>query len=988
MNSRTIFKQWTNKYSITTSVLVFLVFSAISLFISTGRVGIDIWYANMAFGLLLSLQSYHHWIKHCLIIFSINLLLYVLVDKISMAAIITMLSNIIEAVLIALLVKQAMLKKVNGHNVLEFTFLLYKVVVIPSVLGALFFACLEVNLGNQPWFSAFSTKLIATVLGAVSIFPLGYYIYYTKNQGQTQYEHKSILLIGLTTVINVVALKYLPFPYAYTSLALVLSALFMPFSMVSINILVNSIVSLYFVSIGLITITKGEHAETLFLLPMLITYITPALLSAALTSYRHTYAKLTSAHATIKRMYDYTPVAMLSIDSKGIVNAVSEQWLDLLGYTREDVLGRRAIDFLTPNSREYAINYVLPEFFKLGKVENIRYQVQHKKGMSIDVELTSVMEPKSLHLGKYFNSLAVIKDVTTEITLTKKLAQDRELLETTLMSIGDGVIATDVHGLTRFVNPIAESLLSVRRGEMLKKPAENYIHLIDRHNSTRLPCPIRQVLDSRKKYTFEQDAILVSKTGVQYSIQDTTTPIVSSKGELQGVVMVFQDVTELVASNDRMAYLAQHDSLTGLPNRTLALDRLHQACSKHTRVPQAFAVAFVDVDNFKQINDTHGHDTGDVILQNIGKKLNTILRSSDTAARIGGDEFLLLLHDVVDRQAISQVYEKLNTAISEPIIVNKKAISVSVSIGVCLFPDDGTAPELLLKNSDEAMYHSKSQGRNRLSFYSQSVDIKTFNYMSLSDFISDPSINFNEIFYITPLIKAVDHSIQGVIIGYDFSSVLPQCESADVFTLAQKQRVFSELSRKWFLGLNKTLSGIRGETLKDITIRVDDRHLVSSEFYLAIEQTLESLNIAVEKIVLSFKESVFFHDNKITISAINKLKNLNIRLDVREFGVNSISLDFLNIVPLDSVTIGAGLTSQMETEQHNEVLAYTLIKLAKSVNLKCTAVTVATSYQATLLEAMGCDYLLGSYFYKPLPIEQINKLIDKPCNIMLVSSDY
>ncbi|TMP45929.1 hypothetical protein CWB96_14070 [Pseudoalteromonas citrea] len=990
MNSKAVIKQWTYQFPILNSIIIYSLFGGLSLYLSTRTPGLDIWYASMAFGLLLSQHSYLHWSKHCAAILGTNILLYLNVAPLSLHLVTSSVVHVFEAIIIAVLMKQATSKKSNHQSIFAFTVVLFNVLLLPALLGAIVKAVLGLNFSTQALLTVLTGTFLSSIVGAISVFPIGYYLYTSKQSDWVKHDVSItgvIALIAFTAVVNIFALIYMPYPYAYTSLALVLSTLFMPFSGVALNILINSIVSVLFVSFGIVTLMPGKQSELLFLLPMLFTYLTPILLAITINKYKLAHNKFTSANDTIQRMYDYTPVAMLSIDNKGIINAVSEQWLSLLGYPREAVVGRRAIDFLTPASRDYATNYVLPEFFKLGKVERIRYQMHHYDGHIIDVELTSVMEPESLRRGKYFNSLAVIKDVTTEITLTKRLAQERELLETTLMSIGDGVVATDVNGLTRFVNPIAESLLGVRASEALNKPAEHYIHLIDRHDSTRLPCPIRQVLDSREMYTFEQDAILVSKSGVQYSIQDKTTPIVTSKGELQGVVMVFQDVTELVASNDRMAYLAQHDALTGLPNRTLALDRLYQACSKHARVPQKFAVAFVDVDNFKHINDSFGHDCGDVVLQTLGKKLNTILRSSDTAARLGGDEFLLLLHDVTDRQAISQIYEKLNKAVSAPIIVNKQSVSVSISIGVCVFPDDGIEPDVLLKRADEAMYQAKSHGRNRLSFYSQTTITNALEHVQLTELLSENNLYSQDMFAITPLIRAVDHNIQGVVIEYDCSRVMPEFKGVDVFALARQQAVFAQISKQWFEGVTHILSRLPIHGVRDIVVRIHDEQVLSDEFYHGVKLSIEELNIHPSKLVLSFQESVLCHGSKPVVDAISRLKALGLRLDVSEFGVHSISLDFLNVLPLDSVTIGRGLTSQMEAEQHNETLTYSLVKLAKSLKLTCCAMTVSTSYQATLLEAMGCDHLLGDYFYKTMDIEQLNVLVDTPQNVMLVSSN-
>jgi diguanylate cyclase (GGDEF)-like protein/PAS domain S-box-containing protein len=292
--------------------------------------------------------------------------------------------------------------------------------------------------------------------------------------------------------------------------------------------------------------------------------------------------------------------------------------------------------------------------------------------------------------------------------------QEKEHAQVTLNSIGDAVVTTDVAGNVTYLNPAAESMTGWSRQDASGRPLQQVLRIIDADSREPALNPLELAIRKDKTVGLSANCILIRRDGYETAIEDTAAPIHDWRGQVTGAVIVFHDVGVARAMSLKMSHLAQHDSLTGLPNRLLVNDRLIQAIASARRHRQLLAVLYVDVDRFKHVNDCLGHAVGDRLLQSIARRLLACVRSTDTVSRLGGDEFVILLSEVACAKDAIRSADKIRAAMARPQRIDHLDMRVTVSLGIAVYPDDGTDAETLLENADLALLRAKAQGRDNI----------------------------------------------------------------------------------------------------------------------------------------------------------------------------------------------------------------------------------------------------------------------------------
>jgi diguanylate cyclase (GGDEF)-like protein/PAS domain S-box-containing protein len=304
------------------------------------------------------------------------------------------------------------------------------------------------------------------------------------------------------------------------------------------------------------------------------------------------------------------------------------------------------------------------------------------------------------------------------------LYRERERAQVTLNSIGDAVISTDLVGNVTYLNSVAESMTGWSQQEASGRPLQEVLRIIDAESREPALNPLAMATLQNKTVGLSANCVLIRRDGYESAIEDTAAPIHDRRGQLTGAVIVFHDVGVARAMSLRMSYLAQHDFLTGLPNRMLLNDRLTQAIASAHRHGKPLAVLFLDVDHFKHTNDSLGHAIGDELLKSIAQRLVTCVRSSDTVSRQGGDEFVVLLSEVAHAEDVGFTADKILAAVSRPHRIGLKDLHVTVSLGIGVYPADGADAETLLQNADLALFHAKSHGRSNHQFFKPNMQVR------------------------------------------------------------------------------------------------------------------------------------------------------------------------------------------------------------------------------------------------------------------------
>jgi diguanylate cyclase (GGDEF)-like protein/PAS domain S-box-containing protein len=308
-------------------------------------------------------------------------------------------------------------------------------------------------------------------------------------------------------------------------------------------------------------------------------------------------------------------------------------------------------------------------------------------------------------------ALLVGKDLTGAATAYELLLVELERARWTLDSIADGVISTDNHGNVTYLNAVAETMTGWSRDEARGRAFSEVFRIVDGNTHEPTPSPLEMAVRNDETVVLPKNTVMIRRNGSELAIEDSTAPIRDSHGRVTGAVMVFRDVTRARVTTLELSRLAQHDSLTDLPNRVLLNDRLSQALSRARRHGSLVAVLFLDLDRFKRVNDSFGHAIGDQLLHETGKRLTAAVRSSDTVSRYGGDEFVIVLSELGYAANAALQAEKVHARLLAPYFIGQRELRMYVSIGISIFPHDGEDADTLIECADLAMYRAKSKGQ-------------------------------------------------------------------------------------------------------------------------------------------------------------------------------------------------------------------------------------------------------------------------------------
>lgn len=474
-----------------------------------------------------------------------------------------------------------------------------------------------------------------------------------------------------------------------------------------------------------------------------------------------------------------------------------------------------------------------------------------------------------------------------------------------------------------------------------------------------------------------------SKNGTLYWVQTTVVPFIGENGKPTRYIAVRTDITSRKAVEKNNSYLAFYDSLTNLPNRRLLTDRLHQAILASSRNGNVGAVLFLDLDHFKTLNDSLGHDIGDLLLQQFAKCLLSSVRATDTVARLGGDEFVVLLEALSTSELeaaakVETVSEKILDTICQPFQLADHEYQITTSIGVAFFLDTDQSSENVLKNADIAMYQAKKSGRNLVRFFDPQMQINIRERLNLERELRSalskeefhlqyqPQVDqYGRVLGAEALIRWI-HPARGVVSPFHFiplaedtGLILPIGEWV-VETACAQLKKWQEDPATWHLTLS---------------INVSARQFRQPQFVSQITSCISKFNINPGKLKLELTESMLVENLDETITTMTILKGLGVRFSLDDFGTGYSSLQYLKLLPLDQLKIDQSFVRDLTTDPNDEAIVRTIIAMAHALNLEVIAEGVETKEQRQLLINNGCGHFQGYLFARPLPIEDMTKLL-------------
>jgi diguanylate cyclase (GGDEF)-like protein/PAS domain S-box-containing protein len=562
--------------------------------------------------------------------------------------------------------------------------------------------------------------------------------------------------------------------------------------------------------------------------------------------------------------------------------------------------------------------------------------------------------------------------------MEETLFVEQERAQVTLNSIGDAVICTDISGKITFLNIVAEKMTGWTCDEAKGRPMTEVLMILDATTRETTPNPMVLALDENRTVHLPTNCLLVRRDGFETPVEDSVAAIHNKEGQATGAVIVFRDVSAARAMTEQMTHSAQHDFLTGLPNRMLLSDRLSQAIVLAPRHKKKVAVLFLDLDGFKHINDSLGHPTGDKLLQSIARRLVDCVRGSDTVSRQGGDEFVVLLSEMEQSEDAAITARRMLQAVAEAHSVDLHDLHVTTSIGVSVYPDDGQDAETLIKNADTAMYQAKENGRQSYQFFKSSMNVKAVERQSIEENLRralereefavhyQPKVNLKtgEIAGAEALIRWT-HPTRGPVPPGQFIPVAEDCG----LIIPIGKWVLREACKQARLWKDA------GLPLGTMAVNVSAMEFRDDDFLDALFAILKETGLDTNCLELELTESVLMKRAESAASVLKTLRDSGVQVAVDDFGTGYSSLSYLRKFPIDALKIDQSFVRQITTAPGDTTIVTAVISMGRSLKLRVVAEGVETQEELDFLRTHQCDQAQGYLFSRPVLPQQFANLL-------------
>ncbi len=562
----------------------------------------------------------------------------------------------------------------------------------------------------------------------------------------------------------------------------------------------------------------------------------------------------------------------------------------------------------------------------------------------------------------------------------QRIWEDKERAQITLQSIGDAVITTNSEGLVEYLNPVAEDLTGWNIAEALGRNLEEIFCIIDEESKKPLENPVIKCIRQQCIVEPDSHAALVSRDGHLVAIEDSASPIKNRAGQIIGAVLVFHDVSEKRNLLKEMTYRAYHDPLTNLPNRVLFNDRLSAALAQCRRSKHKLAILFIDLDQFKLVNDMMGHVVGDRLLKKVATRIAKCLRESDTVARLGGDEFTVLLHHMQNESDAAKVAQKLLKAMEQPWQVRGQEFHVTASIGISLFPNDGEDAATLLKNADIAMYRAKEQGRNNYQMFTAALNAKIVERLTMENHLRRALKNEEFETYYQPLVNTDGRKIVGV-------ETLLRWHHPEQGLVAPGQFIpFAEETGliipigEWVLR-QACIQNVKwqkaGYPPIRVTVNLSACQFQQRDLVENIAKILQETGLDAEWLELEITESALIGDVDFAMSTLKALRDMGVSISIDDFGTGYSSLNYLRKFPIQTLKIDRSFVRDITVNPEDAAIVSTVIVLARNLQIKVVAEGIETEEQLEFLRQRQCTEMQGYLFSRPVPCQEIEALFKR-----------
>lgn len=717
-----------------------------------------------------------------------------------------------------------------------------------------------------------------------------------------------------------------------------------------------AIITLVFVAVGVGLAWVIKSVATTMLVVGSLAFLWLVVVLIWQSNYRFQQILFDSEHDTINA----APLLLMSVNNSGVLTQCSGRALESIGMSDLILVGK-SVQGLFEGSTEWLeeLDRALSGERRLCYLPLRGYFFRH-------------------HFQPFFDSAGRVKGVhciSIDLSRERQLQERLHLLWKIFANTADAIVVTDHRRVIQSCNRAFTEITGFQDVDVL---------------GTRLGIPqyghqgigfARKVWrDLKKKGVWEGDIWNKRKNGEIYSAHMTIKHVTKQSGEVSNYLAFFTDITSYKRSQEKLQYLANHDSLTGLPNRRLFLDRLDQAVKRAKRESDRVGLYFIDLDDFKQINDSMGHAAGDALLKGVASRLKSVVRETDTVSRLAGDEFTIIVESVGNSNEVRQIAEKVLTVFDRPFLVQEEDLRISASVGVGVFPDDGTDLLSLMKGADDAMYKAKSEGRN--GYY----------YLTPKDTASAQS----ELFDSNDLFKALERSQLALVfqplVNIETTQVIG-CEALIRWDhhhrgIVLPKHFIPHAERSGFihdLGAWSIMSAC--EKIKDwqqqdvyrgwISVNVSSTEFRSPDFPKRVMRALESTGIPVNMLVLEIQEKVILSDLDTSQKIMQELAGLGVTLSIDNFGAGNAPYSYLKSLPVSILKVDQNLLRDVRGGRYHDAMLRAVYGIGDAFGLTVVAEGIERTVQEEYVQSLGGKYAQGFLYGKPMTAESFTRQVRK-----------
>ena len=680
-------------------------------------------------------------------------------------------------------------------------------------------------------------------------------------------------------------------------------------------------------------------------------------------------AALIESEEKFEKIFNQSPDGILILRQlDGIVTDINQESLNRSGFKRDDIVGKSIIDlpFLVNHNDLAAAGQELEH---QGMITNREITLTSEEGDEVPHMISAV----TLDLSGETHVMVLSKDISRQRADEERLRRSESRFRGIFENAPIGILLVDLQGRVFQANHTAANLL-----------AYDQHHMYGIHVSRLVPPEDRRGLKDalgnldHHQSSHKSERRLICQNGLEVWANFHVVQQTSSAGEPLYHIVQIADITDLKHSQQRMEQMAFYDTLTKLANRRLFQDRLNQAIERSVRAQTTSALLYLDLDNFKRVNDTLGHQIGDDLLIEVGKRLEACVRRQDTVGRTGGDEFCVLLNDIAAARDAGNIATKILNHLRAPLNISGHPLIVTSSIGITIVPADGLDPNVLMRNADLAMYKAKERGKNNFQYYSEDLNVNAVRRLRI-EFEMRQALEHEEFeLYYQPKVSISTGKVVGVesLIRWHHPErgFLTPNEFIDV---AEDTGIISEIG-SWVIRRACEDGAILNQQLDlplQIAINISPRQFRDPNLITTVRQSLRETGLDAELLEIEITETMLMQDISAAQIAVERFQEIGVKLAIDDFGTGYSSLSYLKKFQIKTVKVDRSFVMDIPQNQDDMAITSAVIAMAHELNMEVVAEGVETSEQFDFLATHNCEYAQGWLFAKPLPLGELVSFI-------------